>query len=452
MRDVGGHARIETTTTHRTAPESAASMKPLDSTARNDSLLFRAAGHHLRSTAVTDTSSPKSAPHRPQTRSRRRREPDSCLLRIPQQQAPRRQDWAAQTPQEILGRYRAGKVPPLCVLEVMLSLFNALHTSMEKTVSHKTRQERAQFLRRFFRDLHEKAGFKQVPDPRNLGQKHLRAMVRVWQDEHLKPATIQTYLSFLRGLAMWTGKHGFVREPAYYGLDVAEYQRHEYAQRDRSWSAQNVDIDALVDRVMAHDRYVGASLRLVRTFGLRRKESVLFRPYQSVVSFADTGMPPEEQTADQYARIHGKGGRVRFVPIDSPARRTAITFAQEVASSRDAHLGDPAHDLKRNLRRFDNVLRKFGIAAAQLGITAHGLRHEALINHYESLTGRPPPVRGGNTPQPEIDLAARQAVARLAGHSRSRSASAYLGQPVVARARAELSDDDPSGLRAVMPT
>ncbi|MEI8158619.1 MAG: phage integrase N-terminal domain-containing protein [Burkholderiales bacterium] len=90
-----------------------------------------------------------------------------------------------------------------------MELFNTLHTSLEKTVSHKTRYERAQFLRRFFRDLKAKAGFNTIPDPRNLGQKHIHAMVQVWQKEHLAPATIQTYLSFLRGLGMWMGKHGF---------------------------------------------------------------------------------------------------------------------------------------------------------------------------------------------------------------------------------------------------
>jgi hypothetical protein len=56
------------------------------------------------------------------------------------------------------------------VLEVLIELFNTLHTSLEKTVSHKTRHERAHFLRRFFRDLHDKAGFKTMPDPRNLGR------------------------------------------------------------------------------------------------------------------------------------------------------------------------------------------------------------------------------------------------------------------------------------------
>ena len=130
--------------------------------------------------------------------SRRRLQEPASPGRSSQQQPARPQSWAGKTPQEILARYQPGKVP-LQVLEVLIKLFNSQHTALEKTVSHKTRQERAQFLRRFFCDLKQKAGFKTVPDPRNLGQKHIHAMVQVWQQAHLAPATIQTYLSFLRG-------------------------------------------------------------------------------------------------------------------------------------------------------------------------------------------------------------------------------------------------------------
>lgn len=66
-------------------------------------------------------------------------------------------------------------------------------------------------------------------------------MVQVWRQDKPKPATIQTYLSFLRGLAKWLGKNGFVRGPAHYGLEIDEYQRHEAAERDKSWSAQHID-------------------------------------------------------------------------------------------------------------------------------------------------------------------------------------------------------------------
>ncbi len=316
------------------------------------------------------------------------------------------------------------------VLDVLLKLFNERHTARTKTVSHKTRQERADFLRRFFRDLHKRAGFKTLPDPRNLGQKHIHAMVQLWREDKLKPATIQTYLSFLRGLAKWLGKNGFVRGPAHYGLEIDEYQRHEAAKRDKSWSAQGVDIEALIDKVCAYDPYVGASLRLIRTFGLRRKESVMLRPNACVVPFESTGLPESEKQADRYVWIRqgAKNGRQRFVPLSTQQRITAIKYAQSVVQGPEAHMGDPTNDLKRNLRRFDYVLGKFGITAREIGITAHGLRHEALIDEFVACSGQQPPVRGGGTISPEVEAAARRAVAKLAGHKRQRVSNAYCGK------------------------
>ena len=63
-----------------------------------------------------------------------------------------------------------------------------------------------------------------------------------------------------------------------------------------------------------------------------------------------------------------------------------------------------------------------------LGATSHGLRHEAAIDHYtEESGGIAPTIRGGGSVSPEVDLAARQSVARLAGHNRIRASGAYLG-------------------------
>ena len=176
---------------------------------------------------------------------------------------PRPQAWARKTPQEILARLWPGHADPLRVLDTLIDLFNARHTARDKTVSHKTRAERARFLRRFFVDLQRKAGFHTVPDPRNLGQKHLHAMVQVWQRERLAPATIQTYLSFLRGLASWLGKPGFVRRPARYGLGLEEYERHEYAQRDKSWGAHGVNVETVLAQVAQFDARIAASMRLI---------------------------------------------------------------------------------------------------------------------------------------------------------------------------------------------
>lgn len=355
-------------------------------------------------------------------------------------QPPRRQHRAGMTPAQILARHRPGHTHPLRVLDLLIELFNAMHTSLEKTVSHKTRQQRADFLRRFFRDLRQKAGFKTVPDPRNLGDRHVRAMIAVWQQERLAPATIQTYLSFLRGLALWLGKPGFIRAPAHYGLSPAEYQRHEYARRDKSWTAAGIDIDVLIEQVCAYDRYVGASLRLIRTMGLRRKESVMLRPRQCVVPFEATGLPPEQRQADQYVRIKegAKGGRLRYVPLDTPQRIAALEFAQAVVEGDDAHLGDPRRSLQRNLRRFNYVMARFGITAVGLGATAHGLRHEAMIDRYMATSGgEAPPVRGGGVVPAEVDAAARLAAAQLAGHNRIRSSGAYLGGQLNRRALAK---------------
>lgn len=335
------------------------------------------------------------------------------------------------SPAEVLARHRIGRADPLRVLEVLLRLYNDRHTALAKSVSHKTRWERAQFLRRFFRDLHDKAGFKTLPDPRNLGQKHIQAMAHVWKAERLAPATLQTYFSFLRGLADWIGKRGMVRDPAHYGIEPEQYRRELAAGHDRSWSAQSVDIDGLIERVCLHDAYVGASLRLIRAFGLRRKESVMWRPHRNVMGFGATGLPPDQQEAERYVRIRegAKGGRERFIPIDTPARMAAVAYAQQIAVGQDAHMGNPDFDLKRNLRRFDYVLARFGVTCRQLGVTAHGLRHEALIDKYQEMTGTPPPVRGGVQLPDDIELSARAAVVRLAGHSRRRVADAYLGRP-----------------------
>ena len=356
------------------------------------------------------------------------------------QHQPRRdQARATLSPEQALERLRPGHADPMRVLDLLITLYNAQHTAREKTVSHKTRQERADFLRRFFRDLHRKAGFKMVPDPRNLGDRHIRAMVAVWQKEKLAPATIQTYLSFLRGLALWLGKPGFIRKPDHYGLSPDEYQRHENAQRDKSWTAAGIDIDAVIEQVCLFDRYIGASLKLMRAFGLRRKESVMFRPHRCVVPFEATGLPPEEQRqAEWYVRIQegAKGGRLRFVPLDSPERIAAVEFAQSIAEGKDAHMGNPRRSLARNLRRFDYVMARFHITKEGLGATSHGLRHEAAIDHYtEESGGIAPTIRGGGSVSPEVDLAARQSVARLAGHNRIRASGAYLG-PMQAKAAA----------------
>jgi integrase len=302
-------------------------------------------------------------------------------------------------------------------------------------VSFKTREERAEFLHRFFDVLENELAFSPPPDPRNVRERHVKAGVKFWQAEGLAPATIQTYLSFLRGFANWIGKPGLVRQPQYYGLQPEEYQRHEAAQRDKSWSAQGIDIDRLIGELCRFDPYVGAAMRLVRTLGLRRKEAIMFRPHLCIVPFEATGLPLHKRKADRYARIKAgsKGGRERFVALDTPERIAAIEHAQAVVIASDGHMGHPSHSLEQALRRFNYVLEKFGVTQKDLGVTAHGLRHEVLIERFEAMTGQAAPVRGGARLPQETDAPARREVAALAGHSRKRASSAYLGGVIAHR-------------------
>ncbi|HVR53033.1 MAG TPA: phage integrase N-terminal domain-containing protein [Pseudorhodoferax sp.] len=376
--------------------------------------------------------------------------PRSAPRRMPRQAArmpgsePQR-TVPARSAQELLARHVPGRADPLHVLEVLLQHFNTQHTARHKSVSHKTRHERARYLRQFFHDLQAKAGFRTMPDPRNLGQKHLQAMVQIWQRERLAPATVQTYLSFLRGLAGWLGKPGMVRKPAHYGMRAQEYQRHEVAQSDKSWSAHGVDIDAVLAQVTPFDARVAASLRLMDALGLRQKEAVMFRPHAHVLPFAQTGLPPEQRKADDYAWIKGKGGRVRWIALETPAQRAAVQCARAVVDGREAHMGHPDRGLDRNLRRLNYVLEKFGITKRLAGVSSHGLRHGNANDLYEAVAGQPSPVRGGGHVPEALDRIARRAVAERAGHVRLRASAPYIGSARSSRAQpaARRPDDLP---------
>jgi integrase len=110
-----------------------------------------------------------------------------------------------------------------------------------------------------------------------------------------------------------------------------------------------------------------------------------------------------------------------------------LDYARAVAEEKDGHMGHPAFSLHQNMRRFNYAMDKFGATGRKLGVTAHGLRHEALIAHYQEKAGVPPPVRGGNPVSRGTDAAARLSAAKLAGHNRASVSSAYLGGMIARR-------------------
>ena len=153
----------------------------------------------------------------------------------------------------------------------------------------------------------------------------------------------------------------------------------------------------------AFDAYVGCQLLMALRFNMRAKEAVMCIPHAAEI---DGQLEIKRGT---------KGGRQRFVPIDTAEKRAALEAAKRLVASKAASLGRPGKSLKQNLARLRYVMKKFGITKADLGITAHGLRHEYANDRYRQFAGAPSPVRGGPPIEREIDRAARLRLAEDSG-------------------------------------
>ena len=75
----------------------------------------------------------------------------------------------------------------------------------------RTRDERRRFLFTFFKELRRDPERSFRIDPRQLGDRHVQWAFKRWVERGLAPATIQTYLSFLRVFELWIGKPGMVK-------------------------------------------------------------------------------------------------------------------------------------------------------------------------------------------------------------------------------------------------
>jgi integrase len=312
-------------------------------------------------------------------------------------------------------------------LQDILDRQNILHAMKPKSVSFKTMHERANFLFAFFTELrrNEERNYKVLPS--HLRGRHVKFMVSRWVARGLSPGTIQIYLSYVRVFAGWIGKEGMVLEASRYVSAPLLVQRTLCAAADRSWSAQGVDCEELIGRVAEFDAFVGAQLAMQLAFGLRVKEAIMFQPLRAVT----------EDGASITLLRGTKGGRMRLIPIDTDAKRAALDLARRVADG--GHLGDPRRSLGQNRTRFYTVLARFGVTRRQLGVTAHGLRHQYGNDRYEHFAGAPSPVRGGDRLDREVDRSARLQVAEELGHARENISTAYLGA-ILRRRREQMVD------------
>ena len=193
-------------------------------------------------------------------------------------------------------------------------------------------------------------------------------------------------------------------------MDPALAKRTCVAQEDKSWIAHGIVPAEKFAEIRAYDVRAACWLLMCLVFGARLKEVLMLRPHLAEVDgqlllIADFRAGKCEIYLELMRGT--KGGRVRWVAIDTLEKRAALEEAKRLVKSETGHLGDPTKDLAQNIRRFKYVCEKFGITKALLGVTAHGLRHQYAAERYEKFSGTPAPVRGGEPVAREIDREAR---------------------------------------------
>jgi len=277
----------------------------------------------------------------------------------------------------------------------------------------KTRKEMRGRLYRAFKKLWA-LGFK-IIEPRNLKQKHIYALVEYMKTEGLSASEIQNMLSALRVFSRWIGKPNLVPPTAV--IDPSpDLKRETATTTDKTWSGANVNIEDKIAEVFDLDERVGIQLALQLTFGMRVKESFLFRPHKGI--------------EDSYIKNYWgtKNGRRRTVEIDGPAARSLLEHTRRLAKTSESSLIPDTKTLKQWRSHYYYICKKAGITKKDLGVVSHGLRHEYLNALYEKLSGQKSPIKGGpKRMDPAIDRAVRCELAERAGHSRPGIVTGYCG-------------------------
>jgi integrase len=319
------------------------------------------------------------------------------------------------------------------VLRRVIAMNNDRHALLEKKVSYKTMHERKGELHLFFETLWSLPRYVAV-DPRSLRPKHVIAVFAQWRGRGLSAKTLNNRLSSLRTFAFWIGKRGLVEAAGNLGLDVNSLRTSQVATRDKSWRSLGVDVKWVIAEAEKRCPYVAASIVLEDAFYLRRRESMMSFPHEGVVPIDEARFYTGSKEGFSHAfTVRGaKNGRPRQLPVETEEQWAAIRRAQALVPPGQP-LGRPGKSLQANLAWMDRVLAEIGITKKRLGVTGHGLRHQGLNDRYEKITGEPSAVRGGKPVDRDVDAAARDHIAEIAGHGRRQIVAAYCGKRVRGR-------------------
>ena len=153
----------------------------------------------------------------------------------------------------------------------------------------------------------------------------------------------------------------------------------------------------------------------------------MLRPHADVLTAVQAGQVGGNTALYLFTHRGTKGGRKRYVPIDTDARLQAIKLAQDLVIGENDSISDPQLTLVQAIRHLRYVMERFGVTKKALGVVPHGLRHQYAADEYQQATGSPAPVNGGEILDRAVDVAARRDIAERLGHGRPQIVNAYLG-------------------------
>ncbi len=241
----------------------------------------------------------------------------------------------------------------------------------------------------------------------DIGRRHANALVRLWKSQGISHDTIPNRLAALRWWAEKVNRASVMpRTNAEFGLTP----RVRVAKVSKAIMVED-DCLAQVD-----DPYVRMSFALQRAYGLRRKESLMIKPWQ-----ADAG---------DYLRLQGswtKGGRPREIIVRWPEQRAVLEAAKNLVRFKSHSLIPQDMQYHQQRNRYSYWARKLGLPPL------HGLRHAFAQRLYEALAHFPCPLQGGppretmSPAQRQMDRDVRHRISRELGHERIAIVGMYCG-------------------------
>lgn len=284
----------------------------------------------------------------------------------------------------------------------------------DKRVGQLTIEKRKEVILGAFSDLYF-LRFK-IKMVKSLGQKHIQALVTLWETGGQSPATIQNKLSILRTFCGWIGKPGMVKASEKYVGNPDSVKRTMVAQEDKSWEAKGIDVLEKLAEIEKEYKKVSDVLLLCYAFGLRIREAVLLHLFKA----EDSGSLKIVQGT--------KGGRVRSVPMEHEWQHAVLEGLKKKVNQKTGRFVTPKGG-EAYIQRIYYIMRKHGLTLAELGVSAHGLRHQYFHERFFELLGIQPPVKGGDLSEvdkAEFEVATGKLMER-GGHSRTSIGVSYYG-------------------------